>query len=65
MGQFKNNTLYITDGHHRVVAATIKGMQTGDYSILQKLIDNGFALKTISNVNSSGLSFSKFPIKWW
>lgn len=40
-GYINNGQVAITSGHHRVVAAVIRGMQTGDYSILQGLIRGG------------------------
>lgn len=61
-GFIKDGNVYITSGHHRVVAATIRGMQTGDYKILEFLINSG----NFSGVNPSqyGYSITKFPI-WW
>lgn len=62
-GFINNNQALVTDGHHRIVAATIKGMRTGDYSILQSLIDNGnFSLSQASQYLNN--TFSKFPKIW-
>ena len=53
----------ITSGHHRIVAATIRGMKTGDYSILEKLIGNG-RFDLTSNGLNYGYKFVKFPSVW-
>lgn len=51
----------ITEGHHRVVAAAIHGMRTGDYTVLSTFINSG----NFGNYSSSfGYKFVKFPNIW-
>jgi len=52
---------FITDGHHRIIASTIHGMRTGDYSVLQTMINSG-NFKSFSN--SFGYKFGNFPKVW-
>jgi RHS repeat-associated protein len=62
-GFMSKGNVQITSGHHRIIAATIRGMQTGDYSILEALIRNG-RFDQVSNPSNYGYSFSKFPQIW-
>jgi len=60
-GYTKGNLFLIDDDHHKVIAAAIRGMQTGEFSYLQRMIRNGnFRPWTPSN----NLPFRKFPTKW-
>ncbi|WP_205943772.1 RHS repeat-associated core domain-containing protein [Pedobacter aquae] len=60
-GFINGNQALITDGHHKIIAATIKGMQTGNYGILNKILNNSNFRQWSS---SYGYNFSKFRTVW-
>ena len=61
VGGFKDGAkIVITEGNHRVVAATMYGMKTGNFSILEKLIQHG----NINPTPLTGYQISKFPMIW-
>ncbi|WP_445711838.1 hypothetical protein [Flavobacterium sp.] len=64
-GYLSNGDAYITSGHHRIIASAIRGMQTGDYSILEQLISNG-NFNSVQSINSVSQSynFTSFPKQW-
>lgn len=60
-GYLRNGQALISDGHHKIIAATIKGMQTGNYGILDKILNNGNFRAWGSGY---GQVFTKFRIQW-
>ena len=63
-GYINNGQVGITSGHYRVVAVAIRGMQIGDYSILQALIRGGNFNFTGNSVEYGYKFFSKFLEQW-
>ncbi|WP_344853666.1 hypothetical protein [Pedobacter jeongneungensis] len=57
-----NDVVTMTEGHHRLVAAAIKGMQTGDYTIFEYIINN--SRLTFANPASYNITSSTFPTTW-
>ena len=54
-GHRNGNDIYITEGHHRMMAALKYWLYTNDYSPVEKLVENG-----IFN-DKKPLNYWKFP----
>lgn len=50
----------IDDGHHKIIAGAIRGMQTGDFSYLQLIMRNG----NFRPWSYGNLKFGTFPTRW-
>ena len=59
-GYLKDGTTFVvTEGNHRVVAAAIYGMKTGNFNVLNTLINSGRFVEYTSNY-----AIFKFPTIW-
>jgi RHS repeat-associated protein len=54
----------INDGHHRVIAATIYGMRTGNYDILGSIVNGKGFQSAFNNSGYNLFNFGRFPITW-